>query len=167
MNSTAQIAKHLREIHFGGSWSDVNLKQKLADVTWQQATTQVHSFHPIATLVFHMNYYVAAALQFLQGGPLEASDKYSFDHPPIQSKQDWDQLLDKTWSDAENLACLIEKLPDSILGENFFDERNGNYFRNTYGLVEHNHYHLGQIALIKTMVQQSGKDASAESTSQG
>jgi hypothetical protein len=87
----------------------------LADVTWQQATAQVHSFHAIATLVYHMNYYVSATLKVLQGGPLDAKDKHSFGLPPIQSQEDWDQLLDKTWADAEALASLIEQLPESQL----------------------------------------------------
>ena len=68
MNLTAQIAKHFRDVHFGGNWTSVNLKESLADVSWQQATTRVHSFNTIAVLVFHMNYYVGAVTRVLQGG---------------------------------------------------------------------------------------------------
>ncbi|MEP7141624.1 MAG: hypothetical protein ABI707_02080 [Ferruginibacter sp.] len=42
MNLTGQIAKQLREIHFGINWTWSNLKDNLADVIWQQATTQVN-----------------------------------------------------------------------------------------------------------------------------
>ncbi|HHH49569.1 MAG TPA: DUF1572 domain-containing protein, partial [Saprospiraceae bacterium] len=51
---TPQIAKHFSTFHFGGNWTDVNLRDTLEDVTWQQATTQVYSFNTIATLVFHL-----------------------------------------------------------------------------------------------------------------
>src|SRR5213075_1829939 len=104
MNSTAQIAKHFRAVHFGGNWTSVNLKDVLTNITWQQATTPVYSCNTIATLVFHMNYYVSAVLKVLQGEPLNAHDKYSFDHTPVQSREDWQKLLDKTWTDAENFA---------------------------------------------------------------
>ena len=104
MNLTAQIAKHFRDVHFGGNWTSVNLKETLADVTWQQATTKIYSLNTIATLVFHINYYVSAVTKVLQGEPLTAHDKYSFDLPPIQSQEDWEKLLNKTWSDAENFA---------------------------------------------------------------
>src|ERR1700693_192822 len=124
MNLTGQMAKHLREVHFGGNWTSVNLKENLTDVIWQQATTQVYSFNTIATLVYHMNYYVSAVLKVLQGEPLDAGDKYSFDHPPILSQEDWEKLLDKTWTDAESFASLIEQLPGSKLGETFSDENN-------------------------------------------
>ena len=155
MQSTEQIAKHLRDFHFGGNWTASNLKDKLADVTWQQATTQVGSFHTIAALVYHMNFFVSATLKVLQGGPLDAKDKYSFDHPPILSEEDWEKLLEKTWADAESLASLIERLPEKTLSEPFVDERYGSYYRCLHGPIEHCHYHLGQIALMKSMIAQA------------
>jgi len=123
MNLTAQIAKHFRDVHFGGNWTSSNLREHLADVTWQQATTQVYSFNSIATLVYHMNYYVSAVLKVLQGVPLDASDKYSFDLSPILCQQDWEKLLDKTWADAEGFASMVEQLPEQKLGDTFSDEK--------------------------------------------
>jgi len=152
MNFTQQIAKHFRAVHFGGNWTSVNLKDTLADVNWQQASTKVHSLNTIADLVYHTNYYVRAVLKVLNGEPLDARDKYSFDHQPIQSPEDWGKLLDKTWTDAENFAILIEQLPETKLGEIFTGEKYGNYYRNLQGIIEHTHYHLGQIVLIKKIL---------------
>jgi hypothetical protein len=157
MNLPQQIAKHFRDVHFGGNWTSVNLKETLADVTWQQATTKVDSLNTIVALVFHINYFVSAVLKVLQGNSLDAHDKYSFDHPPIRSQQDWENLLDKTWKDAENFATLIEQLPESKLGETFEDEKYGTYYRNLQGIIEHCHYHLGQIVLLKKLLSQSAK----------
>jgi uncharacterized damage-inducible protein DinB len=154
MSTTKQIAKHVREIYTGGNWTGVNLKDTLADVTWQQATTQVYSFNTIHTLVFHMQYYVDALLKVLHGGPLNAKDEYSFIHPPITNEQDWKNLLDKTFSDGEEFASLIEQLPDTILWENLADPKYGIYYRNLHGTIEHTNYHLGQIVLIKKIIAQ-------------
>jgi len=159
MNLTAQIAKHFRAVHFGGNWTSVNLKETLSSVSWQQAATQVYSCNTIATLVYHMNYYVSAVLKVLQGGPLDAHDKYSFDVPPILAQDDWEKLLDKTWTDAENFASLVENLPEDKLGEIFSDEKYGNYYRNLHGVIEHIHYHLGQIVLIKKILLQQAKNS--------
>ena len=153
-----QIAKHTREVYFGENWTCSNLKDNLADVTWQQATTEVYSFNTIAALVYHINYFVGAALQVLQGEPLTANDKYSFDHPPIRSQQDWENLLDKTWADAEHFASLIEQLPESRLWEDFSEGKYGNYYRNIHGIIEHAHYHLGQIVLIKKILLQPSEN---------
>ncbi|GAA4466943.1 hypothetical protein GCM10023093_21900 [Nemorincola caseinilytica] len=157
MEYTKQIAKHLRDVHFGGNWTCVNLKAVLDGVTWQQATTKVHSFNTIATLVFHINYYVEAILGVLHGRMLEAKDEYSFAHPPIASAADWQKMLDKTWNEAETLAAMIEQLPDSRLEEIFVQEKYGIYLRNLLGLVEHTHYHLGQITLIKKILNEEAQ----------
>src|SRR5687768_2206454 len=112
LHLTVQIAKHFRDLHFGGNWTSVNLKEQLSDVTWQEATTQIDSLNTIAKLVFHINYYVGLVLKVLQGQPLKGSDKYSFDVPDIRSEADWKQLLDKTWEEAEAFAALVEQFPE-------------------------------------------------------
>ena len=152
MNLTAQIARHFREVHFGGNWTSVNLKDSLAGITWQQATTKVDSLNTIAALVYHINYYIGAILKVLEGGPLDAHDKYSFDLPLIQSDEDWEKLVNKTWTDAKNFANLIEQLPESKLENDFSEKKYGSYYRNLHGLIEHTHYHLGQIVLLKKII---------------
>jgi hypothetical protein len=152
MNISKQIAKHLREIHFGGNWTFSNLNDQLKDVNWRHVTTQVHSFNTIATLVFHMNYFVNTLIHFLENNELIGNDKYSFDHPPIHSEEDWNKMMEKTWNDAEKLALLIEQFPEEKLEEYFSEEKYGTYYRNFHGIIEHNHYHIGQIAIIKKLV---------------
>src|SRR5688572_15498246 len=145
MNLTGQIATQIRGVYFGPNWVGVNLKEHLANIDWQQATTKVSSLNTIAALVYHMNYYVTAVLNVLQGKPLEAHDKYSFDLPPIRSQEDWEKLVETTWNNAEAFAKLVEQLPETKLIETFADPKYGNYCRNIHGVIEHTHYHLGQI----------------------
>jgi uncharacterized damage-inducible protein DinB len=153
MKATEQIAKQFRQVYFGANWTAVNFRDTLSDVDWIQATTKIDSFNTIATLVFHTNYYVAEVLKVLKGEPLRAHDKYSFDQSPIQSQEDWTALLNKTWTDAENFASLVEQLAEEKLWDTFSEEKYGNYYKNIHGIIEHNHYHLGQIVLIKKLLQ--------------
>ena len=154
MNRTAQIANHVKTVYFGGNWTSVNLKDVLADVSWQQATTRVSSLHTIAALVFHINYYAEAIIKVLHGGPLDAHDKYSYDLAPLCSQEDWEALLNTFWDNAETLAALAEQLPEDKLGETFAGEKYGTWYRNLHGFIEHTHYHLGQIVLIKKLLPQ-------------
>lgn len=151
---SAHIAKHFREVFFGGNWTCVNFKTTLEGVTWQQATAEVHSFNTIVALTYHVNYFVAAALKVLEGRALDAHDKFSFDHPPIGSQTDWEKLLDKCWADAEKFASLAEQLPENKLWEDFADKKYGDYYRNLHGIIEHAHYHLGQIVIIKKLIRE-------------
>jgi hypothetical protein len=99
-----------------------------------------------------MNYYVSALIKVLRAEKLDARDKYSFDHPPISSEEDWEDLLHKTWSDADTFINLVENLPENKLWEDFWGDKYGNYYRNIHGVIEHTHYHLGQIVLLKKLM---------------
>lgn len=155
MNLPQLLAKHLRTMHFGGNWTASNLKENLEDVTWQEATTKVYDFNTIATLTYHINYFVSATLEVLEGKPLNAHDKYSFSHPPINSQEDWEQLLNKVWNDANRFADLVENLPEAQLWKDFTDAKYGTYYNNIQGVIEHTHYHLGQIVLIKKLLSKA------------
>ena len=146
-----QIATHFKQLFFGGNWTSVDFTTTLKDVDWMMATTKINEFNTIAQLVFHVDYYIDVTLKVLQGEPLDAHDKFSFDCPEITSELDWEKLKNKLFSDAESYVSLVEQLPDSKLSEVFCLEKYGNYYRNIHGLIEHSHYHLGQIVILKKM----------------
>jgi hypothetical protein len=154
MSLSSQIAKHFREVHFGGNWTVSNLKDNLNDVRWQEATAKINSLNTIATLVFHSSYFISALLRVLNGKVLDANDKFSFNHPPIHSQEDWNNMLSKVWSEVEQAATLIEQLPENKFREDFADKKYGSYYRNIHGIIEHTHYHLGQIVLIKKLLRE-------------
>jgi hypothetical protein len=148
------MAKHFRDLYSGGNYTGVNLKETLADVDLKKAATKVDSLNTILALVYHINYYVVAVSKVLQGEPLNASDKFSYDHPQIQSEEEWKEFLEKFWKDGENFASLIEQLRENKFSEPFLDGKYGTYYRNIAGVIEHSHYHFGQIVLIKKLLSQ-------------
>lgn len=153
MSSTSQLAKRFREVLLDGKWiANTNFKEQLSDVVWEQAITKIDSLNTIAMLTFHIHYYIAGLVNVFEGGDLEIKDKFSFDLPPIESQEQWENHLNKLWQDSEKFATLLEQMPDSKLDENFIDEKYGTYLRNIDGMIEHSYYHLGQITLIKKMI---------------
>jgi len=88
----------------------------------------------------------------LQGKPLTANDKYSFDHPLIGSQDEWEIFLKSILADAKQLAALIEELPENRLRTDFTDKKYGNYYRDFYDVIEQTQYHLGQIVILKKLV---------------
>ncbi len=151
MGIVQHLAKGIRDVHFGGNWTSSCFKEQLKGVSWEVAIQSPMGMNSIAALVYHTHYYISVVIPVFQGGQLNASDKFSFDCPSIENSEDWDELLNRVWSDAEMLASLIELLPENRLWEPFTDEKYGNYYRNIQGIIEHCHYHLGQIVLIKKM----------------
>ena len=54
---------------------------------------------------------------------------------------------------SEKLATHIEKMAANQLDEPFVNEKYGTYRRNIEAMIEHSYYHLGQISLLKKMIQ--------------
>ncbi len=88
-------------------------------------------------------------LQVHQEDSLKIIDKKSFDHPPIESHEDWELLLKQYAIKAERFASQIEFLTQEELHQIFVNPKYGNYYRNLHRIIEHAHYHLGQIVLLK------------------
>ena len=152
--SSTQLANRLREVILNGKWiANTNYSDQLTTITWEKATAKVGSFNSIAALTFHIHYYIAGVLKVLEGGSLDIRDKYSFDLPPIKSQEDWENLLDSLWRDAEKFADLVEQLPEEKLSQDFVDKKYGTYQRNIEAIIEHSYYHMGQIVLLKKWVE--------------
>lgn len=153
MNLTKQIATHIRDIHFGGNWTDVDMKMVLKDVTFEEATNTSTPFNSIALLVFHTNFYLRIVHKRLNGDTTTRfKQEDSFITEPPASEAEWQALLQQTWDDAEAFAKTVEQSSDERMWEDI-SKGNGSFYKNIHGVVEHNHYHLGQIVLVKKLLR--------------
>lgn len=149
---TKEIARHIREIHFGNNWTWVSLQESLKDFDWRKADSSIESINSVNVLVYHMNFYLNVVHERLTKGIVKFSHDDSFQAPAIKSEKDWMELLDKTWRDAEAFAATVEKFPEEKLFEDL-SPKHGSFYKNMHGVVEHNHYHLGQIVLLKKLLK--------------
>jgi len=146
------IATQFRQFYFGGNWTFVNLKDTLENVDYRMALAKVRDFNSIATLTFHIHYYVTGVSEVLEGGPLSIKDKFSFDHPPIHTEKDWLSMQEQIWKEGEEFCKLIEAVDPLTLSQDIDKPIYGSLYRNLCGIIEHGHYHLGQIVLLKRMI---------------
>lgn len=148
------LADRLREVLTDGKWvAGTNFKKEIIDLDWNEAAKKIDPLNSIADLTFHINYYIAGVSRVLEGGALDIRDKYSFDLPVVTSARDWKKMVDKFCSDAGRFVKLVEQLPEGKLSETFVDEKYGSYQRNIDAMIEHVYYHLGQVVLIKRLIQ--------------
>lgn len=153
MKRNLTLASRLKEVLLDGTWiANTNYKAQITSVNWQQATQKVGDLNTVAALTFHINYYLSGLLSAFETGKLEISDKYSFDLPPISSQASWDKLVSDFLNNAQQFVNWVEQMDDGILDQPFIDERYGTLLRNIEGVIEHSYYHLGQISLIKKMI---------------
>ena len=154
MKTTELLAQHLKQLYAGGNWTGVCLKDTLDGVTLDMAKKKVQDLNSILSLTYHMNYYIEAVLGVLHEGVLDAHDKFSFDHPELTSEEEWEGFVRKVLLNGSRLSEDIGNLSDDILDTLFTDIKYGTYHRNFLGLLEHTHYHLGQVVLIKKMLME-------------
>ncbi|HAE67980.1 MULTISPECIES: DinB family protein [Sphingobacterium] len=150
------IADRLREVFLNGRWiANTNYQEQLLNTIWEQAIFKINDLNSIAALTYHINYYLEGLLAAFTYGKLEISDKYSFDIPPIQSKADWDTLVDRFLKNAKLFCDCIASFDQNLFDQPFIDKKYGSYLRNIEAVIEHSYYHLGQISLIKKLILQS------------
>lgn len=158
MEKNKELSNRLNEVLLNGHWiANTNYKSQIETLSWKQATQKIGTLNTIASLIFHVNYYLAGLLNVLRGGELEIRDKYSFDLPPIKSENDWQELIDEFLVNSEMFVKEVATLKENKLDEPFVDEKYGTYLRNIEGIIEHSYYHLGQISLIKKMILENYK----------
>ncbi|WP_191858301.1 DinB family protein [Hanstruepera ponticola] len=158
MESAQKLASRFREVILNGTWiANTNYQDQLSNITWQQAITKVSSLNTIALLAFHINYYIAGVMNVFKGGNLEIHDKYSFDMPEITSENEWNKLLKTMMQNAEAFAKYVEEMSEEQLDNTFVDPKYGSYRRNIEALIEHSYYHLGQVSLIRKMIESKNK----------
>ncbi|MEN0005361.1 MAG: DinB family protein [Bacteroidota bacterium] len=154
MGQAQQLANRFREVILNGKWiANTNFKEKIEDLTVAQATQRVGSLNTIALLTFHINYYIAGLNQVFEEGKLEIRDKYSFELPTLETEEAWEELKQQLFRNAEVFAQHVEGLLDEDLDAPFVKEQYGDYRRNLEGMIEHSYYHLGQVSLIRKLIE--------------
>ncbi len=154
MEISKALAVRLREVFLDGQWiANTNYKHQIKDLDWQKATQKIGTLNSIASLIFHVNYYLAGILEVFNGGELLIRDQFAFDMPPITSEEDWVKMRSTFLDNAAMFAKEVMEMSDVQLASNFVDEKYGSYARNIEGVIEHAYYHLGQIAIIKKMFE--------------
>ena len=155
MEHNRELAKRFIDVISNNSWvANNSFKNQLTDLPLEVVLFKYPSLHSIATLAQHVHYYIAGILNVLNGGNLEIKDAFSFDFNPINTVEDWQNVLAVFWADAEEFALKVAALPEEKLSDIFVKEEYGTYHFNINTLIEHSYYHLGQIVLLKKLISQ-------------
>ncbi len=152
MNIKQHIAQHLIDVHRGGNWTEVNLTDTLKDVSWVQAMI-ITPFAPnsIAMLLHHITYWNRVIATRGQGIQPFINKENGMNVPSLANQDDWRKLKTDTIHSAEELATIIEGYDIGNLFNPILPAHSSAY-KNFQGQVEHVHYHLGQIIMIKKYI---------------
>ncbi len=147
MNEVERIADQLHRSYYGDAWHGPALQELLKDVTPQQAARRtISGAHTIWEIVLHIAAWESAAGAALSGAAM----------PALPWEGNWPAAAGARWEDAQaflkratdELESQVRKLPAARLAEIVPGREYSIYFL-LHGVVQHNLYHAGQIALLK------------------
>lgn len=147
---TKRIASQLRRSYEGIAWHGPSLRELLDGVSAEVAAAKpVPGAHSVWELVHHIEAWERMALAALQGTIYESMTGDA-DWPPVRetTSEAWQAALERLQSTSSKLVAAVRlmdaaKLDELVAGKEF------NYYFLLHGVVQHNLYHAGQIALLK------------------
>jgi uncharacterized damage-inducible protein DinB len=153
-SEAAALADQLRRAFDGEAWHGDSLFEILEGVTAAQAAAHpIKGAHSIWELVLHIAAWDGAVLRRFSGAAVELSDAENF--PPVTdtSEAAWLAALAQARRTHHDLIAAVNELPDSRLCEMVPGKEGAHYtfYYMLHGVVQHELYHAGQIALLKKM----------------
>jgi uncharacterized damage-inducible protein DinB len=151
MSEIDRILDQLKRAYEGNAWHGPSIKESLNGVTAEQARRRpLKNAHSIWELVHHIAVWEDVGRRRLQGDPAEV---------PISSPEDWppaDDATDAAWEKAkaaldrghQALVEAISRVPESRLDEPILEGKSSVYVT-LHGMIQHDLYHAGQIAILK------------------
>jgi uncharacterized damage-inducible protein DinB len=165
LSQTDFLVDQLERAHAGDPWHGSSRAALLADVTVAEAHARpVPSVHSIWELVLHMTAWTREVTRRVEGGL--AGEPQMGDWPAPPSAPD-----ERAWRSARGalddahvaLRDAVRTLEASRLAARVGDERSASlgtgvtFAQTINGLVQHDAYHSGQIALVKKMMRDAPK----------
>lgn len=160
MTEIDRIIDELQREFSGDAWHGSPLLQILDGLSAEQAAARpVPEGHSIWELVLHITAWKGEVRRRLSGAP--ASDPEEGDWPAIgdPAPERWWRALEALRAAHDRLVTAIRELPEEKLFEATNDPRNRplgtgvSYYVLLHGIVQHDVYHSGQIALLKKALQ--------------
>ena len=144
------IADQLERAFEGDAWHGPSLSEILSGVTAEEAAARpIGSVHTIWEIVLHLAVWQRTVRERLQGRPIR----------PLPDEIDWPKVADDSeiaWTEAlRELRAEYELLRDEALqwsGRDLSERTEGHrytVYEMLHGVVQHNLYHAGQIALLE------------------
>ena len=149
-----QIAEQLRDAYEGEPWFGRSIGDILNEIDEAIVFEKPTNQHSILELLWHMITWKEFTLSRLRNDDelpikyFEENDWRMLDH---SDKNLWQQGLQKFSKLHNELIEITRQQNDELLSQRVSD-RKYNFRKLLYGIVQHDIYHLGQIAYIKKML---------------
>jgi uncharacterized damage-inducible protein DinB len=152
MTETFRLADQIRRAFEGSAWHGDSILELLSDVNAKTASARpIKDAHSIWEILLHIAAWDDVVARRIGGTALQLSDEQNFPAVADTSEAAWTQAIETTKKTHHELIKAVAGFPDSRLAEQV-PGKTQNYYNFYYmfsGIVQHELYHAGQIALLK------------------
>lgn len=143
-----KIIKLLKNAHSGNCWTGDNYDTILRQISPQLINTSVKGFNnTIHQLVYHLLATDKLIINRIDRNQIELKDDENWPSAKKLESISWEETLQLKNEVLNQLINKLETLDDNRLDESPY-QGYSTYYVQLHGLIEHLHYHMGQIRLI-------------------
>jgi uncharacterized damage-inducible protein DinB len=153
MGEVRRINDQLRRAFEGEAWHGPSLMEILSGVTAEQAAAKpLVAAHSIWEIVLHIAFWEEVSRRRLEGDDAKYQAEDGLFTISDTSEEGWQAALEKLKQSNTALREAVARLDDERLRERAAGQEYSIYFL-LHGVIQHDLYHAGQIALLKKSQQ--------------
>lgn len=155
MTEINRILDQMDRAFSGDAWHGPSLMSLLDGVTAEDASKHsIQAAHSIWELVNHIASWNAIVCSRLAGNAPKVTSE--MDWPPVWEISDveWTRSLEQLAESHARLRAAVERLHEGELDEKWGAKEESRYVL-IHGLIQHDLYHAGQIAVLKKFMDRS------------
>src|SRR5208337_652805 len=143
------LAQYDRVMNGDAAWHGDPIWRILEGISAKAAAHRpLADVHAIWEIVLHMIFWEGVAARRLAGQRAGLNEALNFPAPPSPTESNWQKTLEQFRASNQEFRSALQALDAARVDElsaagkrSFYDE--------VHGLIQHNVYHAGQIALLK------------------
>jgi uncharacterized damage-inducible protein DinB len=154
MREIERITDQLNRAFAGDAWHGPAVMEILQGITAQQAAAHPgQAVHSIWEIVLHIGAWERAVLRRLQGDRAELPSEEDWPDVGATGEKAWAQTKRALKQGNDELQHKISRLDESQLDQPILEGMSSVY-GTLHGLVQHDLYHAGQIAILKKILSE-------------
>lgn len=168
MSEVERILDQMDRAFSGDAWHGPPLKPMLDGMTAEDAAEHpIQGAHSIWELVHHVTAWNTIVGRELSGATVEVTTE--LDWPPVWEATDvqWQRAVQNLVEARSRLRKTVEGLRDEQLDERPAKRTANSRYVMLHGIMQHDLYHAGQIAILKKALQGRTADQKRSSASGG
>ena len=159
MSEIERIVDQFEREQAGDAWHGSPLQAVLSGIGVQQAAQRpARGVHSIWEIVLHITAWKNEVRKRVSGSPAGEPEEGDWPDIFVPTEERWHEAIATLQRAHEELIAAVRALPEAQLHEPTKDPRNRplgtgeTFYVTLLGLVQHDVYHAGQIAILKKIV---------------